>query len=39
MCVAGGAASQVEIAQKEGAKFLSHGATGKGNDQVRRTFY
>lgn len=36
--VAGGAA-QVEIAQKEGAKFLSHGATGKGNDQVRRTFY
>ncbi|CAM9868054.1 unnamed protein product [Ascophyllum nodosum] len=26
---------QVEIAQKEGARFLSHGATGKGNDQVR----
>ena len=26
---------QVEIAQKEGAKWLSHGATGKGNDQVR----
>lgn len=25
---------QVEIAQKEGAKFVSHGATGKGNDQV-----
>lgn len=27
---------QVEIAQKEGAKYVSHGATGKGNDQVRR---
>ncbi len=26
---------QVEIAQKEGAKFIAHGATGKGNDQVR----
>ncbi len=26
---------QVEIAEKEGAKFVSHGATGKGNDQVR----
>jgi len=26
---------QIEIAQKEGAKFVSHGATGKGNDQVR----
>eukprot|EP00903_Cladosiphon_okamuranus_P019490 g17923.t1 len=26
---------QVEIAQKEGAKYVSHGATGKGNDQVR----
>ncbi|NXG34700.1 ASSY synthase, partial [Dromaius novaehollandiae] len=25
----------VEIAQKEGARFVSHGATGKGNDQVR----
>ncbi len=25
---------QVEIAQKEGAKWLAHGATGKGNDQV-----
>lgn len=25
---------QVEIAQKEGAKYVSHGATGKGNDQV-----
>lgn len=28
---------QVEIAQKEGAKYVSHGATGKGNDQVIRT--
>lgn len=27
---------QVEIAQKEGAKYVSHGATGKGNDQARR---
>ncbi|XP_024918496.1 argininosuccinate synthase [Cynoglossus semilaevis] len=26
---------QVEIAKKEGAQFVSHGATGKGNDQVR----
>jgi argininosuccinate synthase len=26
---------QVEIAGKEGAEFLAHGATGKGNDQVR----
>ncbi len=26
---------QVEIAAKEGAAFVSHGATGKGNDQVR----
>ncbi|CAN0016819.1 unnamed protein product, partial [Pylaiella littoralis] len=26
---------QVEIAHKEGAKYVSHGATGKGNDQVR----
>lgn len=26
---------QIEIAEKEGAEFVSHGATGKGNDQVR----
>ncbi len=26
---------QVEIAQKEGANMVAHGATGKGNDQVR----
>ncbi len=26
---------QVEIAEKEGAGFIAHGATGKGNDQVR----
>lgn len=26
---------QIEIAEKEGAAFVSHGATGKGNDQVR----
>jgi argininosuccinate synthase len=25
----------VEVAEKEGAEFISHGATGKGNDQVR----
>lgn len=25
----------IEIAHKEGAKYVSHGATGKGNDQVR----
>jgi argininosuccinate synthase len=27
--------AQVAIAQREGAKYVSHGATGKGNDQVR----
>ncbi|MBN2518366.1 MAG: argininosuccinate synthase [Candidatus Altiarchaeota archaeon] len=26
---------QIEIARKEGTKIVSHGATGKGNDQVR----
>lgn len=25
----------VEIAEKEGAEYIAHGATGKGNDQVR----
>lgn len=29
------AKGMVEVAQKTGAKFLAHGATGKGNDQVR----
>lgn len=29
------AKKQIEIAQKEGARSVSHGATGKGNDQVR----
>ncbi|MEJ5300321.1 MAG: argininosuccinate synthase [Thermodesulforhabdaceae bacterium] len=29
------AKKQVEIAQEEGADAVSHGATGKGNDQVR----
>lgn len=29
------AKAQVRLAQIEGAKFLAHGATGKGNDQVR----
>jgi argininosuccinate synthase len=29
------AKKQIEIAKKEGAKYVSHGATGKGNDQVR----
>jgi argininosuccinate synthase len=27
--------AQLEIAEKENAKFVAHGATGKGNDQVR----
>lgn len=27
--------AQVEVAKKEGAKYVAHGATGKGNDQVR----
>ena len=32
---------QIEIAEKEGADAVSHGATGKGNDQVRfeMTYY
>ena len=29
------AKNMVEIAKKEGAKIVAHGATGKGNDQVR----
>ena len=29
------AKKQIEIAAKENAEFVSHGATGKGNDQVR----
>src|SRR6188474_588443 len=29
------AKKQIEIAQKEGADAVAHGATGKGNDQVR----
>ena len=29
---------QVEIARQEGTVYLSHGATGKGNDQVRFEF-
>jgi argininosuccinate synthase len=29
------AKKQIEIAKKEKAKFVAHGATGKGNDQVR----
>ncbi len=29
------AKGMVEIAKKEGAKIIAHGATGKGNDQVR----
>lgn len=27
--------AQIAIANKEGAKYVSHGSTGKGNDQVR----
>ena len=29
------AKAQIEIAEKENAEFVAHGATGKGNDQVR----
>ena len=32
------ARAQVEVAQKEKAQVLAHGATGKGNDQVRFEF-
>ncbi len=32
------AKKQVEIAKKENARYVSHGATGKGNDQVRFEF-
>ena len=27
--------AQIDVAKKEGAQYVSHGATGKGNDQVR----
>ena len=29
------AKAQIEIAEKENAKYVAHGSTGKGNDQVR----
>ena len=29
------AKKQLEIAKKVGAKYVSHGSTGKGNDQIR----
>lgn len=29
------AKKQIEVAESEGAQYVSHGATGKGNDQVR----
>ncbi|HEM61846.1 MAG TPA: argininosuccinate synthase [Chloroflexi bacterium] len=29
------AKAQIEIAEKEGARYVAHGSTGKGNDQVR----
>ena len=29
------ARAQVKVAQKEGCQYVSHGCTGKGNDQVR----
>lgn len=29
---------QIDIAKKEGTKYVAHGATGKGNDQVRFEF-
>ena len=29
------AKQQIEVARAEGARYVSHGATGKGNDQVR----
>lgn len=32
------AKKQIEIAKKEGTKYVAHGATGKGNDQVRFEF-
>ena len=32
------AKKQVEVAKKHGATILSHGATGKGNDQIRFEF-
>ena len=34
-CVQAGAAKLVEIARKENASAICHGATGKGNDQIR----
>ena len=32
------AKTQIKIARKEGTTYVSHGATGKGNDQVRFEF-
>lgn len=32
------AKTHIEIAKKEGTKYVAHGATGKGNDQVRFEF-
>ncbi|MFA7559299.1 MAG: argininosuccinate synthase, partial [Sphaerochaeta sp.] len=32
------AKAQIEIARKEGTKYVAHGSTGKGNDQVRFEF-
>ena len=32
------AKKHIEIAKKEGTKYVAHGATGKGNDQVRFEF-
>ena len=29
------AKKQIEVAEREGAQYVAHGATGKGNDQVR----
>lgn len=29
------ARAQIRVAQQEGCQFVSHGCTGKGNDQVR----
>lgn len=32
------AKGQVEVAREEGAQYVAHGATGKGNDQIRFEF-
>ncbi len=35
MCICISSRALVKVAKENGAKYISHGATGKGNDQIR----